>query len=588
MNNLPKNSGGLGGKSSGLPKNGLAGGPTSAALEQKDPDEFGPSVFAEETNANWQRAGLELSAAMAESWFGSDAFSGTVKERLENLGFAEEFQGLSESFLGESIAESFLSSLESFGDVQVLSESSLAQKILSYLNSRGVSGEEHGVTQISRSFFVNANDLDGSQTALPEWNLSGETSHTWMGPWATGFGSRFLQNLRVFKSETGVETALWFANAVIGSRPPLLEEGGYLGPSEVFRREILLPTLAKRLFYLAETPFPSSLMTFGRNLAYQDLEEDKWPRPFYSIGDFELTVCTIEDPSRGPVANFHIFPQVVNFGWAFDASESEDLELIIPSVVDAMSRLMSILEDGFRNHPAVDSPFSWSDFFGPLALGGDERPRFASCRWIPATQVGALVKVTNELNDRGHTDNTNSASDFRWIAENGAGISVSSAINSLVYGHLLPEGKYERSRELLEVAIGLDHLNESTNALSNLAQVYLAEGKVELAKETFLSALDRADNYSEGEASLLLGDLFSLQNDAIAAKSYFERASDSGHEPFASMAQSRLHGESLSTQPESTAEASPTSSPQHRFCTNCGLRFTKLSQKFCESCGSAL
>jgi|GEM_PF-691641 len=587
MADLPKNSSGLGGGSSS--ENGLGGGKglggtSGPGPERKDPPAFGPATFAESTNANWHQASLAMTAGIAETWFGDSLMPISVKERIKQLKLPKNFLEMDEVFLDELVPTGFQSNVSSFGEIQNLADSPLAQNVISYLNSRGVVALEHGLAQISSNSFINMNDLDGSKGVNDSLEPGGSNSTTWMGPWGTGFGSRFLQNFRVFKNDSGLETAVWFANAAFGTRPPVRDKDGGLDPQEVFRREILIPTLAKRLFYLAETPFPSSLAAMGRGIALKDLDQDLWPTPYVAVNDFELTVCTIDQPTGDPQSNFHIFPQVANFGWSFTASEPGELDIIVPAVIDALTVFMSILEDGFRNHRSLDNPYSWADFFSEF---GDEIQgveRAATARWIPATQIGALVRISNELNNRGHRDSNEA--DFTWVAENGAGASTASAANSLVYGFLLPEGRLAESRDYLKAAISLDHFNESTNALANLGQVYLAAGEDDLAESTLLLALERSDKYSEGEASLFLGELYARRNEPKKAKVFFERAAASGHSEFAPTAESRLRGEAPAPQPATFETSSSTSTASAKFCVNCGDAFGSASQKFCGGCGT--
>ncbi len=585
MADLPKSSDGLG-LGAGIPSNsnkpGKVGSKVGGGLSKTplDPPSFGPAPLIEETNANWHQVTRLITSDVSAAWFDGPLLGASMNERMAELGLSKEKLGVNESYGEEKLPDGFCTNLSQLGEIQRLGLSPLAQLVLSDLERRGMTGIESAVLQVGDDSFIDVDAIAQSAEAkgLPFVDDSGP-GLTWIGAWQSNLGSRFLKNFRVYKDESGVETGVWFINAVVCSRPALLDETGKLASDfDKFRREILLPDLFKRVLYLSETPLPSSLFNMGRAIAFGDLDEKFWPKPVLTINDFELAVSTIENPGGDPATNFHIFPQVISLGWAFKFENQEQLDVIQPFVVDALSVAMSILEDGFRNHYAPDEG-GWYSMYAE-DLHEPESPVIpSSSRWIPATQVGDLLTLTSKVARRAHE--SLDEEDLLWVAGDGIGGDVSSAINTLAYGILLPAGRFNQAKMILPLAVAMRHLNESTNALSNLGQVFLAEGDLVSAEKTFLEALDRADRFSEGEASLFLGDIYSNQGKSADATKFFERAANSGDPEFAAQAAARLAGLDGSTSPANTPAKSLES-----FCTGCGSPFGSAAQKFCGNCGS--
>ena len=176
---------------------------------------------------------------------------------------------------------------------------------------------------------------------------------------------------------------------------------------------------------------------------------------------------------------------------------------------------------------------------------------------------------------------------LRWIAEYGAGASVAGAVNCLAYGNLMPQRKDEEAIGYLMAAINIDHIDESTNAMANLGQVYLAMGDTDQAEAILLSALDRSDRYAEGEASLVLGKIYLSQQKEDLARSYLERAVASGDEEFGPDAQKILDQLSSPANPSGQGLGNVQSTgSKSKFCADCGAQFVSQDQKFCGGCGA--
>lgn len=549
MTQLPKSSKGLGIRGKG-----------DEAL-YADPRSFSEKTPVSEMPATWEKLRLDMTGSLASFWFGLDESKDpTLNIQMSELGSPVEF-----------------------------SRSTLAKDVLTYIDGKVSASYRHGLVQIASNLFINANDLSGEpQTSFID---GGDADQTWFAPWGTSFGSRIFVNMKTYADSQGVETVAFFIQGLIASRSAEVGDDGELADFENEMRSGRIPELAKRLLYLSETPFPSSIMNFSRKIVFPDVEETFWPTPFYSIDDFQLALCPFEDVRGSAAFNAHIFPQVVSFGWCMKKLEPSFIEPVVSTVIDSLVRAASLLEDGFRNFSEPGVPFGWHNIFGgPQDPAWDEyEPQVRSWipRWVPISHMGSLAAKTAETYAAAQP--TRNESGLTWVAQFGVGENVSDAINTLAFSVLKPAGRYQEAIGYLEAAIALDHYNQSTNALSNLGQVYMAIGDLETAETVFLKALARPDKFSEGEASLELGKLYEKKGMIPEAKQYFNRAEASGSSPYAEEAKKLLANLTELVFEDSPTEFEiPTKSPFLKFCTSCGSKRLNQDQRFCGECGSPL
>lgn len=540
---------------------GLGLGSKGERVAYGDPANFSQKHPEAEMAATWEKLRLDITGALASDWFGlKDTDELHLNVQIGDLGTPREFKACS-----------------------------LARRVLDFLDLRVPVGYRHGLVQITSNLFVNANDLDGeSQSSFIE---GGDADQTWFAPWGTTFGSRVFVNMKSYVDENGVETVAFFLQGLIASRPAEVDEAGELTDYEKDLRRTRIHELAKRLLYLAETPFPSSMANLSRQIAYSDVEQQEWPTPFYTIADKELALCPFEDSFGGAQVNAHIFPQVVSLGWSFRRISEKNIDPVISTIIDSLVRIASILEDGFRNFFEKGVPYGWHNIFGgPEDPAWDEyapHVRSSIPRWVPLSHMGSLTATTAESYSQASKNRDEPG--LTWVAQFGAGENVSDAINTLAYSSLIPSGRYEDAVGYLGTAISLDHHDQSTNALSNLGQVYVAIGDFETAEATFLKALARSDKFSEGEASLELGKLYLSQGNTAQATEYLLRAEASGRSPYVDEARKLLSGKIRTGADLSGDNSANTGSPaSSKFCTNCGVKLKTLGQKFCGECGSKL
>jgi tetratricopeptide (TPR) repeat protein len=348
---------------------------------------------------------------------------------------------------------------------------------------------------------------------------------------------------------------------------------------------IVMGRWCQTLLYLGETPFPSGLMSLSRDIAMDSLPVEFRPQPLAWVEDFGLTATLIGDGSLGQVSvDFATYPAVLKLGYVLPAMPESQLSEALSVAIDALVNTASIVQDGFLNARSDDSPAPFDHvFLSEFAfVTGETDVIDGLARWIPEPLLGALVLRTSE---NYYSAATESMSDpervavLRWIADNGSGASVASAINTLAYSFLIPNRDFEDAAFYLREAIDLQIIHESTNAMANYGAMLLATGEREDAEKTLLAALEQPDMFAEGEASFLLGRMYREDGDEAKAKIYFERASASQDQQFAALAKKEIQGSAA------IHDVADTSPPLARFCTNCGNQFSAENQKFCGECG---
>jgi hypothetical protein len=397
---------------------------------------------------------------------------------------------------------------EDIGTPTLFSQSSLAPKILKFFGDRGVSGEEIPILAM------------GSNIAE-----IGETT-MWVGGWATSFGTRTNTWFEIRKSEDGTESACFHTNLAISTRVP----DRWL--SEVFS----IPAQAHALLYTAETQFPTSIMTMSRSMTWRDVPADVIPTPFLAFERNGLCCVNFGDSGQGQIqTDFAGYPVVLSAGYLIPESSEEHFDEIIPIVVDTLTNLASIVEDGFRNYRNATTPVSFDHVLGSeyVIMPEDSIEEGVStggyARWVPETHLGELVKVSRERYQQACQMPTGPEAKalLDWVVAEGAGAVVGGAINSLVYSYLLPGRDFERAERLLKRAIAMEILYESPNAQANLGQVYLAQNRRDEARAVFeAAAAQEWDKFAVSEASYFLGLMAMEDGDRDEAQAHFTKGAN--------------------------------------------------------------
>lgn len=414
---------------------------------------------------------------------------------------AEELFKPNQWLLNESVVHpDFHQASASLGSVVPLNQSSLAKKISSFLASKSVHGDLIPVTY--------------SGGAVVEAN----SPMLWSGSWETQFGSRCFINYEVRRDVSGKEKALLFTNILINSR---VTQDGITAVMSHFK----IPNAIEKLYFLSETPFPSSKMSQSRSSAFSGVPLHLIPKPSWSIEHSSFGI-THYDTSNGIHVDINIFPQVLRLGYVITEDMEEYFDSTISICVDALVKAATIIEDGFRNYrdvtknPSFDHAFLSEYVLVSDTVEGEIANGWA--RWIPETHTSKLFYYGENL-----FENNKTRQSLQWIADEGIGsLQVGSAINDLVYFYLMPEGASELANFYLYQVMQFDVIYETTNAYTNSAQIFMKLKEYDTAISLLKKALAREDKFSETEASWLLAQIMTELGKPVEAKEFLLRGAN--------------------------------------------------------------
>jgi hypothetical protein len=586
-----------------------------------------PEGFTE-GSISWKQTTLQAVDAVADSWFedyGLIPAPDTLREGALDADPAMEInlQDYAPFYAGENTPLGIPGleiSIDDLGEQIDLTEGTLGPALISALESAGVTWRYETRFPIGYSQsveFPNAQSLGLSQ-------------------WQTFFGMPFEQMFRVFRNAAGEETCLWSSQVLAATRPfehlasrEIKDEGDELFRDEIkpewiakgaftfgeWSSKFFIPQFAKRLFFMAETPFPSTvLMAHSRSLAFGgDLPKEQYPRPVLINSRQKFARGVFEENTEGFTSSGSTMPHVVELGWTFRTTKSEEIINILGVITGGLTRINTILEDGYLNYRTSEFPAPYDTvllsavrFDADHVHGGDAQ---GLSQWVPVVRLGMLLNETNVRADS--AIHKNDFDELLWIAGNGAGMAVPHAINSIVWSHLISAKEWFTIDRFLDASSRMELVEESTNSLSNWGIAKYQKGLVDEAIEKFELALARADKYAEAEASFWLAKIWGERGDAQKCETYFARCQAAGgYDPGTGFAPNQATsapkeqpalglskssggglggGGGLGT-PSAPASA-PTSTPAASgslaaFCGQCGTKFENDTAKFCGNCGS--
>jgi tetratricopeptide (TPR) repeat protein len=533
----------------------------------QDPAEFAPRNQSDgtESGQSWTNLVRRIAPQLAMDWF-SDYPKKPFPQWLEqDLGFSSEgVARLLEDFSSmeldrHEVVPSIIRNPEHLGEIVPLLESPLAASVLAALAEKGVTGTEV------------------PYAAMGGMLIEIATPSAWMGAWGTGFGSRCQVWFEIRRNNLGIEHCVVYTNLLVNTRP--LVEGMV---RELFD-SIGIGRWCQTLLYLGETPFPSGIMSFGRSMAMESLPLNSYPQPLAWAENFGLTSSLLGNGAFGDLSvNFATFPLVLRLGYAIQALPTQELTDALSVAIDTLVNTSTIVEDGFRSSrgPDAEAPFDavFMSEFGFLSENPGRIDGYA--RWIPEPLLGSLYNRTHEnyaLSGQGVGTREEQRNALEWIANNGAGSEVASAINTLAYSFLIPAREFDEAKFYLTKAVSMDVLYESTNAMANLGGMFIADGDLQAAEEVLLKALEQPDRFAEGEANVLLARIYRSQGNREKSIECYQRAMRSENAKYVEIAKQECEGEIVEKESAPTRLA--------KFCGTCGSAFENTSAKFCGHCG---
>lgn len=488
----------------------------------------------------WLAATSEIVNANATSWF-QDLGTKTVQELFERQVAAQQLDHSHSAFFSGRVEGTIVPSmevdLETLGEAQVIENTELGRAVIAELNSLSVTFS-----------FIDSVPINHFSS------LQLEVKDELIGQWGTDLGSPFLHHFKVFKDKDGNETGFWFTHLLATPVPLTASNEFEIETEEGFRSytiseeqladgmlsygaistKVHLPILLKNIAYLGETPLPGSqLMSFSRDLAFNDIPKPSRPTPTFSIlkdASFLSHEPASEETGEASSYKGQIVPELVVFGWRFGIESIDFITSFLPTIVDGCTRAVSTVEVGYKFYSAKDSPLNYDSLLSnPCSYlpDFDGSNRLARAQWLPVTELGALVSVCDQKIRRAKQLLISNERDAAWneymqIVNGGVGWYIASAINSLEYHWHIPAlvnnpaGLVE-SEYFLKLAISLNVLNESTNALINLGLARMMAGDYESAEKTLYGALERPDKFGKAEIQHYRSLIYAKQGDRSRA-----------------------------------------------------------------------
>lgn len=443
---------------------------------QKFPD------FSEDAFTHHQ-ANLVIVGTAAESWFPGKS--------IDAQGLARYISAPLPEFASQySINENFLGSEKIFEDYESIlwEDSTIGARFLEQMSKRGAS--------ISHGYFgrqVEVPTPDGKTELLP---LSTPLD-LYAGNWGLSEGTPFLQKGQVFKSKkSGKEFVYWHIDALVNTRY-FTEE-----PKNNLALRIGIPHYLQTAMYLAETPFPSSLISgmTSRESSF-GIDGAKTPRPLIRHQRDGISVARI-DSDQGPQAVSLWAPELIQLGYLFsDDMSDEEMYESLPTACDGISKIAEIIVDGFANwRPGSDLDFQaclMSEY--PF----DETPEdFKFGALVPGVIYGVLCQRTLQAYGESYSalqdaiaknDGEGIRSNliqFLILVDSGIGSSICHAANSFA-NTAIELGMDWDVVLMLEYISTIDVDSQGVNALSNLVRFFIEKDNFAEANKYLDLALEK-------------------------------------------------------------------------------------------------
>ncbi len=563
-----------------------------------------PDGFAEDS-LGWANLSRKIINPLAVGWF-EQYPTARVSESLRPgaLNYKEPFvEQFADFYFGEdevSVIKDLYVEPGDLGEEVNIDESELGRALIQTLDAAGITWRYD--TRVAISPF--------EAFDLPDLRTEG------LAQWASYFGMPVMQRFRIYRDANGLERCVWFTPVLAATRDfehvterEYFDEQGNVKVAKIdqadlsqgaltfgeWSSEIFIPVLATGLFYLAETPCPSSMFGMGRDIAYPDVPKEDLPRPII-FHERHRDIVGVFAEERGQfMTTATMLPNVISMGWSFDTKDPAAIQKILETITDGLVRIASYLEDGYLNYSEdghFDHTVLSASCFSLTEVGSSIGKGMS--RWVPASRIGLVLNQSNVQAQEAYAldgvrEYDSARKLFESVSLDGAGMFLPNCINSLVFGWLIPEKNWELIDRLLDLAYRLGYGRESYNAASNWGVSMYFQGRHDEAIEKFEAALEDPDGNTEDEACFYLAKIYAERGDLAKAKNFEKRCEAAGG----------YHATlGLDTAPKSSAAGLTKSSggglggaisteSLAKFCTSCGTKFALDSARFCTECGAA-
>jgi hypothetical protein len=341
-----------------------------------------------------------------------------------------------------------------------------------------------------------------------------------LGTWGTSDGLPFPQIGRIYKSTTtGEELIYWHIEALVRTRYAAKDRLPH------FSNLIRIPSLLQNFFYLCETPFPSSMVTMPRSMAYGvDFEQiPRIPRPLIQIEE-DARAIYIDINNIGQ-ANTYFAPELTRLGYVIKDDLSDDeLRTYIPGMFDTLMQIPNLILDGFSNHD-FDAELSFQARLG-TDIAFVEELLHAECGWIvPAMIYGALCERSNRryneiypllkqaIEVKNVEDLDRVIDSFIKLTVLAVGEIFGHTVNTLAFTVINEkQSASEDFAKMIDYASQYPVDYQDLNALSNLANFQIKMGRIDLAEEAIDRAIPKVETGFMGVINQTNSILFSDSN----------------------------------------------------------------------------
>jgi len=492
-----------------------------------------------EGSFGWQNLCRAITDGLADTWF--EALD--PKPYPQNLpkGWdtgASVALGMFAGFFGSGdealkTLPSLVIDFDSLGESVPLEESPLGKALIKTLQA-------NDVNWMYRRLYVN----DKCVVEERDQKLEGQAT------WLNDFEMPVVHYFRVMRDKDGKERVLWSAPLMAATRRfehiakrDAGEDVLEISSEDVAKgaltfgqwsTQIFIPLMLKKLFYLAETPFPSNIMSFPRKMAFGELDPARYPVPvafFETDGEAGSAVEQIDGNYKYMRT---LLPSVLHAGWTFDTTDTDEIFTILQKITDGINRMSTIVEDGYLNFRNDDFAAPWDDVVLSAAMfrsdfrSGDSAKGMSV--WIPNTRLGFVINESIvQIQRTTFTDDSLRRPASEWTTYNGAGgPMVASGTNSFAFSYLIPEGELDEAERVLRIAIELDAGYESTNAMSNLGVIYFKRDNLDEAEKWFKLALEQKDKFAQDEQCYFLHQIALKRGDKAQAAEFETRCANLG------------------------------------------------------------